>query len=285
MSDESTVAGSAWASNQDLVVKLHFQNEEIVRRICVDRLRDDQGRVCYERLVEWALRYSPMVALDPAFCGGGREWKSNWHSLRERYHVHLSYQDEDDDEIRFSSNVEFMEAIGLFAKQELDDHNADVEHLKPVVFRCSVAFDEKCEGAKSSPVQESGVNVADSLAELDKSLVAAAAAATSRPCSQGTRPPPAPNGSSWHRDCDWLDRRAMIRHILKILTSMALKFNEKKIRLPFMAKKLERLLYRAASSKAEYVNPSTVPRRLQHVARLLFASEISPARPRCHLVE
>jgi len=64
----------------------------------------------------------------------------------------------------------------------------------------------------------------------------------------------------WQSNEDIPDRRRVIYSICKVMRPNASKFSQ---RLPFMAKRLEEHLYRSAQTKEEYLDPSTLKKRLQ----------------------
>jgi len=73
----------------------------------------------------------------------------------------------------------------------------------------------------------------------------------------------------WQSNADVPDRRRVILHIVEIIEQMRPRASRMRDsqRLPLMAKKLEEHLYRSAATKADYVDKSTLKRRLQMIAQ------------------
>jgi hypothetical protein len=81
----------------------------------------------------------------------------------------------------------------------------------------------------------------------------------------------------WQSSADIPERRKMV---VKVITIIKKKIPDAedmvKVRVPLIAKKLERYLYRSAATKAQYIDPITLERRLQQVAhRICLASKSS----------
>jgi len=70
----------------------------------------------------------------------------------------------------------------------------------------------------------------------------------------------------WQSNADLPDRRRIIFSIVKVIERMRPDANKMSQKLPFMAKKLEEHLYRSAVTKEEYVDQSTLKKRLQMIA-------------------
>lgn len=70
----------------------------------------------------------------------------------------------------------------------------------------------------------------------------------------------------WQSNDDIPDRRRVIYSICKVIEQMRPDASKMSQRLPFMAKRLEEHLYRSAQTKEEYLDPSTLKKRLQMIA-------------------
>jgi len=70
----------------------------------------------------------------------------------------------------------------------------------------------------------------------------------------------------WQSNADLPDRRRIIFSILEVIRQMRPDTNKISQKLPHMAKSLEEHLYRSAQTKEEYLDPSTLKKRLQLIA-------------------
>jgi len=70
----------------------------------------------------------------------------------------------------------------------------------------------------------------------------------------------------WQSNADIPDRRRVIYSICKVIEQMRPDARQMSQKLPFMAKRLEEHLYRSAQTKEEYLDPSTLKKRLQMIA-------------------
>lgn len=70
----------------------------------------------------------------------------------------------------------------------------------------------------------------------------------------------------WQSNADLPDRRDIILSICKVIEQMRPDANRMSQKLPFMAKRLEEHLYRSAQTKEEYLDLSTLKKRLQLIA-------------------
>lgn len=88
---------------------------------------------------------------------------------------------------------------------------------------------------------------------------------------------PALTGGWQQSSADIPERRKMVVKVIKIIKKKIPDAEDKvKVRVPLIAKKLERYLYRSAATKAQYTDPLTLERRLQQVAhRISLASKSS----------
>jgi hypothetical protein len=130
------VAVRSWAPSSNLVIKLHIGSCDAARRISADRLVDARGTICLEYMSKWAIEYfsrdndkdgdefkNSIGMGKPASSSremllGDAYWKLHWKEiLRLNQHVFrvwaldFTYEDEDGDKIRFSSQVELSEII------------------------------------------------------------------------------------------------------------------------------------------------------------------------------
>jgi len=107
-----------------------------VRRIYVDRVVDEKGNLSYNMLARWAIRYSP--AFKDKEEDLASDWEAHYHSWMHEFDVEITYVDEDGDQVCFSSDEEFADAVLQTAKLNLQSQSsvilrckADVKERKP----------------------------------------------------------------------------------------------------------------------------------------------------------
>ena len=106
-----------------------------MRRIYLDRVVDENGSVSYDRLIRWAICYSPCFKdKDESFLS---KWETNWKSLTKNFDVETTYVDEQRDQVCFSSNEEFVDAIRQTAKV------GDARSQSSVILRCKAEVKER----------------------------------------------------------------------------------------------------------------------------------------------
>lgn len=101
----------------------------------------------------------------------------------------------------------------------------------------------------------------------DSSEVASDSFSDNQDGSRGQRPFLDGNfAGGWQSNADLPDRKRIIISIVKLVERMRPDASKMSQKLPLMAKRLEEYLYRAASTKEEYMDSSTLKKRLQKIA-------------------
>mmetsp|Transcript_15070 Transcript_15070/g.22198 ORF Transcript_15070/g.22198 Transcript_15070/m.22198 type:complete len:1003 (-) Transcript_15070:283-3291(-) len=102
--EEEDIIEARSPPSNDAILKLQL-GEHAMRRISISRLLHSNGKLSYEKLLNWAVRYSP------SFERSDENMLDNHKMLFSHYQVETTYIDDEGDRVWFSTDEEFLDAF------------------------------------------------------------------------------------------------------------------------------------------------------------------------------
>lgn len=128
-----------------------------VRRINLDRITDENGLLSYGLLARWAILYSS------AFSPEEESLCNDWKALSRSFAVEITYVDDEEDSICFSSDEDLIDALSQYSKlKQQSTSNSSV------ILRCKAIVEERKLKSKEKKIVDAVPNQRNSFETGDK---------------------------------------------------------------------------------------------------------------------